>query len=245
MQVASRQCLWKDTIVWSCTMLVVEASEECMTVHIARGELASGSSSVTISWGDGTKSEYSRINDAQHTYAKRGEYLIVISDDICTFGYSTSIGESRVRDMLRELVALGSKVEYIGGYAFNNCQRMRGVVNLPNVTSIGGYAFGSTLGITDFVLPSLKRLLQTAFYTGPSATRMYADNVNQIDSRFWEYYGVSGCGSTLQDLYLRNSTCAQIKAMAGFPFWADKIGMDVRFHGADGIVLKDGSVIPN
>jgi len=103
MQVASRQCLWKDTIAWSCTMLVVEASEECMTVHIARGELASGSSSVTISWGDGTKSEYSRINDAQHTYAKRGEYLIVISDDICTFGYSTSTGESRVRDMLREL----------------------------------------------------------------------------------------------------------------------------------------------
>ena len=113
-------------------------------------------------------------------------------------------------------------------------------MNLPNVTSIGGYAFGTTLGITDFILPSMTRLAQTSFYCGPSPTQIHADNVRQIDSRFWDYYGWK-----LYDLYLRNSTCAQIKAMSGFPFNAERIEEEVRFHGSDGIVLADGTTIPN
>lgn len=240
MQVASRQCLWKDTIAGPGTMLAVEASEECMTVQIARGELAEGSSSVTVNWGDGSKSEYSRISNARHTYAKPGEYRIIISDDLCSFGYSESSGTGPVRDMVRELIALGSKVTAISTYGFNNCHKMRGVINLPNVTSIGGYAFGTTLGISDFILPSMTRLVQTSFYCGPSPRQIHADNVTQIDSSFWDYYGWK-----LYDLYLRNSTCAQIKAMSGFPFKADRIEDEVRFHGSDGIVLKNGTIIPN
>lgn len=242
MQVASRQCLWKDTIAGSGTLLAVEASSDCMTVRIARGDLAPGSTSVTIGWGDGTKSVYSRISNAQHTYEKPGEYRIAISDDICSFGFTESSPSGPVpeRDMLRELVSLGSKVTSIASYGFNNCHLMRGVINLPNVTNIGGYAFGSTLGITDFILPSMTRLVQTSFYSGPTPTQMHADNVKQIDSRFWDYYGWK-----LYDLYLRKSTCAQIKAMSGFPFKADGASEPVRFHGLDGIVLKDGTVIPN
>ena len=240
MQVASRQCLWKDTTSGGWTMLVVEASEECMTVQIATGELAAGSSSVAVRWGDGTKSEYSRISNARHTYATPGEYVILISDDIRTFGYSTSSGTGPVRDMVRELLALGSKVTSIASYGFNNCHRMRGVMKLPNVTSIGSYAFGTALGITDFILPSMTRLVQTSFYSNPDARQIHADNVTEIDSRFWDYYGWM-----LTDLYLRNSTCAQIKVMSGFPFRADASSETVRFHGSDGIVLKDGTVIPN
>ena len=52
-------------------------------------------------------------------------------------------------------------------------------------------------------------------------------------------------GWRLYDLYLRNSTCEEIKAMSGFPFNADRIEETVRFHGSDGIVLKDGTIIPN
>ena len=239
MQVASRQCLWKDSIAGSGTILAVEASDACMTVQIAQGDLAEGSSSVTINWGDGRKNEYSRISNATHTYANPGEYKIVISDDLSSFGYSTSSGTGPVRDMVRELIALGSKVTRIGSYGFNNCHCMRGVMNLPNVTNIGGYAFGTTLGITDYILPSMTRLVQTSFYACSSPRRMYADNVTQIDSRFWEYYGDRN-GRTLEDLYLRNSTCAQIRAMANFPFRAPAT---TRFHGSDGIVLGDGSII--
>ena len=242
MQVASRQCLWKDTIAGSGTLLAVEASSDSMTVRIASGDLAPGSTSVTVGWGDGTKSVYSRISNAQHTYEKPGEYRIAISDDLCSFGFTESSPSGPVpeRDMLRELVSLGSKVTSIASYGFNNCKYMRGVMSLPNVTNIGGYAFGSTRGITDFILPSLTRLVQTSFYSGPSPRQMHADNVTQIDSSFWDYYGWK-----LYDLYLRNSTCAQIKAMSGFPFKADRAAETVRFHGSDGVGLADGTTIPH
>ena len=242
MQIASRQCLWKDKIGKVGTMLIVEASSSSMTVRIACGDLADGSESVTVDWGDGRKNEYARISDARHTYAKSGEYAVLISDDLSSFGFTDTSPTGAVpdRDMLRELVAIGSKVTSIADYGFNNCKKMRGVVNLPNVTSIGGYAFGTTLGITDFMLPSMTTLRQTSFYCGPSPTQIHADNVKQIDSRFWDYYGWH-----LYDLYLRGSTCAEIKAMSGFPFLADRIEEAVRFHGSDGIVLKDGTIIPS
>ena len=242
MQIASRQCLWKDTIGGTGTILAVEASSASMTVRIARGDLADGSGSVTVDWGDGRKSEYSQIRDARHTYANPGEYMVRISDDLRSFGFTDSSPSGAVpeRDMLRELISLGSKVTSIAGYGFNNCHCMRGVMNLPNVTSIGGYAFGTTLGITDFILPSMTTLRQTSFYCGPSPTQIHADNVKSVESRFWDYYGWQ-----LYDIYLRNSTCAQIKAMSGFPFLANQIQEAVRFHGSDGIVLKDGTIIPN
>lgn len=240
MQIASRLCLWTDTMGKVGTMLAVEASSACMTVRIASGSLAPGSKSIVVSWGDGKTNEYAQLSGATHTYAKAGEYVVMISDDVSSFGYTNYSGTEAQRDMLRELVALGSKVTNIAGYAFNNCHHMRGVMNLPTVTSIGGYAFGTTLGITDYILPSMTRLVQTSFYAGSSPTQIHADNVKQIDSRFWDYYGWK-----LYDLYLRNSTCAQIKAMSGFPFQANQIPETVRFHGSDGIVLKDGTIIPN
>ena len=242
MQVASRQCLWKDTFAALGTILAVEASPASMTVRIARGDLADGSDSVVVDWGDGQKSAYSRISDARHTYEKPGEYTVRISDDLRSFGFTDSSpsGEVPERDMLRELVAIGIKVTSIATYAFNNCHCMRGVINLPNVTSIGSYAFGSTRGITDFILPSMTRLVQTSFYSGPTPKQIHADNVKEIDSRFWDYYGWK-----LYDLYLRKSTCAQIKAMSGFPFKADGASEPVRFHGADGVVLADGTIIPS
>ena len=239
MQVASRQCLWKDTISGKDTILEVEIPDSGGTARIGTGTLAPGSSEITVQWGDGQKSVYPKINGATHTYASGGTYLIRISDDMATFGYANGANDAQ-KDILRQLVSLGSKVTTISSYGFNNCKKMRGVINLPNVTNIGGYAFGTTLGITDFILPSMTRLVQTAFYSGPTPRQIHADNVKQIDSRFWEYYGWK-----LYDLYLRNSTCAQIKAMSGFPFKADRAAETVRFHGSDGVVLADGTIIPN
>lgn len=240
MQVASRQCLWRDTIAARGTVVAVEVSEDSMAVLLSTGTLAAGSKSVIVSWGDGSTGEYNGISGARHTYATPGEYLIVISDDIATFGFTNASGSMAERDTLRELVSLGEKVTSIAPYGFNNCKKMRGVMNLPNVTSIGSYAFGSTLGITDFILPSMTRLVQESFYSNPGPTQIHADNVRQIDSYFWEYYGYTLC-----DMYLRSSTCAQIKAMSGFPFKADRASQTVRFHGSDGIVTAGGDFTPN
>ena len=240
MQLAARQLVWNEG--WRAsgkTVLVIRADAANMTVKLCTGSLAPGSSEVAVDWGDGTVERFPNLNGCMHTYARERDYGVKISDDLSSFGFTSgNPGDVRYRDMLVELVSLGRKVTSITGYGFNNCHNMRGVMNLPNVTSIGGYAFGTTLGITDFILPSMTRLVQTSFYCGPSPTQIHADNARQVDSRFWDYYGWR-----LYDLYLRGSTCAQIKAMGGFPFNADRIQETVRFHGSDGIVLADGTVI--
>lgn len=243
MQTASRQCLWRDTSSPNGTILAVELSGSNLTLRITGGALADDSDAVTVDWGDGTRSVYggTGLSGASHTYASAGEFAVRISDDIASLCYAGSLSQVE-KDMLRELVCLGSKVKSILGYSFNNCHRMRGVINLPNVISIGGYAFGTTLGITDYILPSMKTLVQESFYAGSTATRMYADNATQIGSRFWEFYGKVNDEVVLRDMYLRNSTCARIKAMSGFPFKAPAF---VRFHGSDGVVMGDGTIIAN
>ena len=234
MQVASRQCLWKDTISGKDTILEVEIPDSGGTARIGTGTLAPGSSEITVQWGDGQKSVYPKINGATHTYASGGTYLIRISDDMASFGYANGANDAQ-KDILRQLVSLGSKVTTISSYGFNNCHCMKGVMNLPNVTSIGGYAFGTTLGITDFILPSLPRLSQAAFYCNPSPTQIHADNATRIDQWFWDFYGPH-----LRDIYLRASTCKRILAMGGFPFRAPA---SARFHGSDGTVLGNRTVV--
>ena len=234
MQIASRQPMWNEG-VGTGTVLVLRASAASMTAKIAGGNVAAGSVGVTVDWGDGTKNVYSSFRNVSHTYLRAKDFTVKISDDLTSFGYTAaSVPGEAQRDMLVELRSVGSRVVTIEGYAFNNCHKMRGVINLPSVTSINGYAFGSTQGITDFILPSMTRLVQTSFYWGPTATAMYCDNVTQIDREFWGYYG-----GRLVDMYIRNKTCQQIKSMSGFPF---KAGAAVRFHGADGIVTGDGRI---
>ena len=235
MQIASRQPMW-DEGTCKGTVLVLRASAASMTAKIAGGNLADPNGTVTVDWGDGTSGEYRSFRNVTHTYSRAKDYKVRISDDLASFGYTVSGSSGSARnDMIIELKSLGGRVTSIEGYAFNNCHNMRGVINLPGVTSIGGYAFGTTLGITDFILPSMTQLVQESFYCGPSPTQMHADNVTQIGSRFWEYYG-----GHLADMYIRGKTCEQIKAMGGFPFRADA---SVRFHGSNGIVLGDGTII--
>ena len=237
MQIASRQLVWNESLSGGGkTVLLIRADALCMTAKLCSGSLAPSSTEVTVDWGDGTVEKFPNLNGRMHTYARARDYRVKISDDLASFGFmSSNPGGDHYRDMLIELVSLGKKVTSITGYGFNNCHNMRGVICLPNVTSIGGYAFGTTLGITDFILPAMTRLVQTSFYCGPSPTQIHADNVTQIDSRFWDYYG-----GHLADLYLRSSTCERIKAMSGFPFRAPA---SARFHGADGIVLGNGTII--
>lgn len=239
MQVASKGLMWNASFAGNGkTVLVLRADAGRMTVRLSSGSLAPGSTNVTIDWGDGMVDVLPRISGTTHTYRSERLYMVKISDDLQSFGYSYG-NPSRTdftRDMLVELKSLGSKVTRIEGYCFNNCHNMTGVMYLPNVTQIGGYAFGTTLGITDFILPSMTRLVQESFYAGPSPTQIHADNVQQIDRRFWEYYG-----GHLTDMYIRGKTRAQIKAMGGFPFYAR--GAGVRFHGSDGIVLANGTFV--
>lgn len=234
MQVAARNPLWNEG-VGKGTVLIVRASDASMTVSIVGGDLAEGSEMVVVDWGDGCVEGRTSFRNVRHTYPDARDYKIKISDDLKSFGFTNGSDSDAYRQMLKELVSIGSKVTSIASNGFNNCRSMRGVINLPNVTSIGSYAFGSTGNVTEFILPSMRQLVQTSFYFGPTASKMYCDNVTSIDSQFWGYYG-----GRLVDVYIRKKTCQQIKAMSGFPF---KAGAAVRFHGSDGIVLGNGTII--
>ena len=236
MQVASKSVLWTESFPKNATVLVVRIGPYGMTAKICAGSLAQGSESVTVDWGDGTKESFPNLSNRMHTYRREKDYTIKISDDIQSFGFTAgNPGGDHFRNMLLELVCVGSKVTRLEGYGFNNCHNMRGVINLPNVTSIGGYCFGTTLGITDYFLPSMTTLVQESFYAGSSPARMYVDNVTHIPSRFFDYYGPH-----MTDMFIRNKTCSAIKAMSGFPFCANS---NVRFHGSDGIVMANGTII--
>ena len=236
MLVASKVLLWNGLAESGETILVVRANHAHKTVKICKGSLAPGSKAVKVSWGDGTRDVFSDLDGRWHTYSEVGEYVVTISDDISSFGFTSEYQEDEVfRPMLVELVSLGEKVVRIEDFAFNNCKNMRGRIKLPNVTEIGAYAFGSTQGIDEFVLPSMTRLQQESFYVGPSASRMYADNLIGIDSQFFTYYG-----SSLKDLYIRRLSRFQIKDMDGFPFEA---AGSVRFHGYDGVILANGQLV--
>lgn len=236
MQIASRQGIWSD-YHGKGTVLIVRAGEGMMTARLGFGKLAEGSSLVSVEWGDGTSDAFPDLCERFHTYARPGCYTVRISDDLRSFGFEKTVwdGFETYRLMLLELVQLGEKVTEIGGYGFNNCQNMRGTMNFRNVTSMGDYALGSVIGVTDFIFPELRHLGERVFYIGPSARQIHADKVESIDSSFWEYYGWG-----LDDLYIRGKTCAEIRAMRWFPFLAPP---SARFHGSDGVLLGDGTFI--
>lgn len=236
MQVASKSLLWGGSLPKDVTVLILRTKPGAMSAMLCVGDLAPGSVGVTVDWGDGTREEYEDLNGRTHTYTKAGDFKVKISDDISSLGYTeASPAQAHYRDMLIELVQLGSKVKKIAEYGFNNCHNMRGVMNLPNVDYIESYAFGTTLGITDYILPSMRTLEADSFYFGSSPTRMYIDNATYVSGSFWEYYGPN-----LTDMFIRGKTCEEIKAMGEFPFMA---GAGVRFHGSDGIVLGSGEIL--
>lgn len=237
MQIASRKILWADrSIPKDKTVLFLNVTSASMTARIGKCTLAPGSTSIRIDWGDRTVNEYTYVNGATHTYSREGEYMVTISDDVQEFGFAGYGSTEAYNDMLAELANVAPKVTSISSYGFNNCHKMRGVINLPNVTNIGSYAFGSALGITDFILPSMRRLIQTSFYCGPTPAQMHVDNVESIDSRFFEYYNKN----RLKDMYIANRTRDYVKRMSGFPFAATS---DTRFHCQDGILLANGTYI--
>ena len=232
MQISSRSVLWNSPESLRATVLVVRSDEARRSVRIAGGALAPGSSGVTVDWGDGCVQRLASFMNATHEYRRPGEHTVTISDDLVSFGYSSNVDTDANRQTLAELVRIGDRVTAIGSYAFNNCRSMRGVIELPNVTSLGNYAFGSTGGVTSFSFPSLDWVPATPFYILPSATSMYVDSAQQITSELFGYFG-----NRLIHVYIRKKTGSQVAAMTFFPFGA---GPNARFHCSDVVIGADG-----
>jgi len=235
MQVASRQPLWDGRSAGGRTVLWLRVTSSARRAEIAVGMKCAEFRSVAVDWGDGTADSVSEIARLAHEYGRTGDYRVVISDALATFGYADPETPDATRQMLLELESLGTRVTAIPYGGFNNCRSMRGRIVLPGVTDIGSYAFGSVGGVSEFVLPSVRYLRQESFYTCPSAGVVFADAVERIDSMFVSYYG----SGRLCDLYVRGRTCGEVRAMTGFPFGGRP---EMRFHCGDGILLGNGTV---
>ena len=234
MQAASRLVFWqRPKDVFDGTELLLEATDASSRALIVAGSLSQGRPSVTVDWGDGTVDKVrGSIRNLTHEYGRKGAYRVRISDDIRSFGYTSAMGRTAQRLMLREVVSVGKRVTDLEGYAFNNCKRLEGVVDLRNVTSIGGYAFGTTVRVTELRMPNLTYPNETSFYSGCGASVIRMPKAVCVPYAFFEYFG-----GQPTDLYLDAMTRAAVGNSAGFPFRAR---YPVRFHCSDGVLSSDG-----
>ena len=73
--------------VWRGTRLQIVVPNDAAVFGIAVADLAEGSESVTVDWGDGATDTFSGgIDHITHTYASAGRHEVLISDDVESFG---------------------------------------------------------------------------------------------------------------------------------------------------------------
>ena len=245
MQVAARTCLWRETPGRSRTAFSLTASEaKSMTAKIGAGVFAPGSTKCVVDWGDGERTVRTRswsVGTLTHLYAEPGVYKVTVSDDLRTFALGWTGAGNVYHDMYagHPFISLGSQVRTIPAYGFAYLT-LPGPLELPGVTSVGQSAFGGLSGCTDLILPSLERLDSLAFRWHRGCPLLHCDKAKEIGADFFSDGTYTYVNYT--DVFLRESTCAEILAMSGFPFGAS---WTVRFHGSDGIVNGNGDVTPN
>lgn len=237
MQLAARQNVWSPGAVYgNLTVISVETTDVYRQVVIVSGTLAPGRASVTVDWGDGSRQVLTaNFYNLAHDYPRAGGWKIRISDDLSSFGLTRGGQDvERYKRRFVELNSVGLRVTSLPTEGFQHLA-LRGRLEFPSVTYIGGYCFGSTSLATEFCFPSLLRVEPNSFYCGPSPTRFVVDNAVEIPSYFADYYA-----TPLDDMFIRSKSRAQIRAMSGFPFGQRA---ETRFHGSDGIVLGNGSFV--
>lgn len=72
---------------WRGTRMQLNVPTDAAVFDIAVADLAEGSESVTVDWGDGTTDTFSGgIDHITHTYASAGRHEVLISDGVESFG---------------------------------------------------------------------------------------------------------------------------------------------------------------
>lgn len=138
--------------------------------------LAEGHESAAVDWGDGNLQEITG-GEITHTYAKPGEYDVLISDDImslsCSASSDTSVFHNVYAPMIRECCTNateldrlakncfmeavnlrtfsceGSVLRELGGRAFGKSSSFLKRIDFPNVVSVGSNTFYSSTDLTE------------------------------------------------------------------------------------------------
>jgi len=267
MQIASRQPVWGECG----TGTVIEVEMSPATGLYLRFIFGTDRTAVSVfNWGDGTVSEvpfYTGDMTVAHTYASYGKYKIRIKD-VRSIGFRTLDGQPQY-SYDAAILSLVDHSGFVSGSrsgAFKSCVNLKKFI-APNASWMGQRDFANCTNLEEVVLgkpgiyydgtfqncPKL-----TKFTTGRSwtcwsyvwqgcttLTELKLGDVNQFATQ--DFYNTP----MLKDIWIANKTVAQIKQVASdgnivagygarFPWGACP---DCRFHGTDGIVLGNGTVI--
>ena len=267
MQIASRQCLWKDT--GSGTVVEVELTPET-GLYLRFGLWFIEGNPVRVRWGDGSgREEYAyRSGDlyVEHTFSSYGRYSVVF-ENARGLGFRILDGQPQYAydAAVRSVVDHSGRVERSLSACFKQAANLERVV-LPGATVFGQRDYAYCSKLREVVAPSAEY-----FYDGTFQYCTELERLEFVGGTMWSYVFM-GCTRlrelrftrvdqistqcfadtpNLMDIWIPNKTMDQIqqKAASGniiagydakFP-WSANPGC--RFHGTDGIVRADGTVL--
>lgn len=267
MQIASRQCLWRDT--GGGTEIKVEMTS-ATGLYIKFWFDAVDGRDVTIRWGDGGRDEIAYASgdlSCAHAYSRYGRYTIWFSG-ARSIGFRYLDGQAQYSYD----AAILSFVDRSGDIASSRSAAFKRAVNLerfiaPNCRWMGQRDFAYCTKLKEVVI-GRNEICYDGTYQYCSALEKYT---TESTGTCWSYVW-QGCtklrelrlGSVYQfatrdfdntpnlmDIWISDKTIDQIqqKASSGnivagynakFPWGANS---NCRFHGTDGIVRADGTVL--
>ena len=113
---------------WRGTRMLLHVPTDTAVFGIAVADLAEGSESVTVDWGDGTTDVFTGgIDHAVHAYASSGRYEVKISDDIDSIGISGETEDAPFTEGVKWIISLESnaaKLTAFKRYAFSGAESL-------------------------------------------------------------------------------------------------------------------------
>ena len=270
MQIASRQPLWNNGRKG--TVVTVEMTD-ATGLYIKFLSNTIEGVPVVVSWGDGSRDTYPDASESgnnftyDHTYAKTGRYRITISG-IGSIGFRSLDGERQYSydAAVTSVVDYAGQIKQSRSGAFKNatnlteyiapscmwmgqrdfayCRKLKKVViGESDIYYDGTFQYCSAL--VDF---TTKRSWTCWSYVWQGCTALEELHLGEVNQ-----FATNDFGSTpnLMDIWIDNKTVDQIKQVATkgnivsgygakFPWGANA---SCRFHGTDGVVLGNGTVI--
>jgi hypothetical protein len=266
MQIASRQGVWNEG--GTTTVVTVEMTNETgLCIRFMARSVGAG---FFVSWGDGV-TEYVPLSSGdtyvEHAYARYGRYRIAFRD-VYEIGFRPLDGMAQFAYDAAPL----SVVDYAGQLTSVMSGGFKCAVNLqrfiaPNVRGLGQRPFAYCTKLKEVCLGAVTHHFDGSFQ-GCTALEKYSTvSTGCCWSYVWKgckrlrelrlgavsQFATEDFADTpnLMDIWISNKTVAQIRQVAPsgniaagygarFPWGANAL---CRFHGIDGIVLGNGTVL--
>lgn len=113
---------------WRGTRMQLNVPTDAAVFGIVVADLAEGSESVTVDWGDGATDTFSGgIDHITHTYASAGRHEVLISDDVESFGVNGETESAPFSECVAWVESLESNAAKLGAfkrYAFSGATNL-------------------------------------------------------------------------------------------------------------------------